>query len=139
MKLAIGVTFLTLTSCFHSPRPISDYEFPFGKAVGHLRPFHENPLGGRLHRDIWFWRDLDNHLDAAAPASSGLAFSHEGIKCTNDNSSIVTVKIGPGGGVLPESVKTIAYYCAKENKYYYHVSGGPKNLDAWLGPYVLPE
>jgi len=97
----------------------------------------DKQLHAAILSDVRRWRFLDRHLDEGVRTCS--AWKAEGDKtlCTADQVEMTLFILRSDLQDQPYRVEETAYYCPKESVYYYHYTGGPKQLDVWLGPYKI--
>ncbi|HLY11616.1 MAG TPA: hypothetical protein VKW04_20105 [Planctomycetota bacterium] len=98
-----------------------------------------NQMKGAILSDVRIWRSLDKKIEtegykefpSAIDNSSGTPI------CVNDKTEYEIFSLKSDLSDQPYRIEETAYYCKKDNVYYYHYQGGPKRLNLWLGPYRI--
>ena len=89
--------------------------------------------------DVRRWRELDKRVDVEGEREVPRAIKFvEGVPtCLSDETKFEIYRLKEELRDQPYRVDETAYLCRKEGLYYYHYQGGPKKLDAWMGPYRI--
>lgn len=90
-------------------------------------------IGERERRGL----NRDEGLAAAPSRCDAVVATPEGYLCRGDRSELQVYPLGLVEDDRPRPVVERVFYCARERRYYYHYKGGPRDRDAWLGPYPL--
>ncbi|HLY72735.1 MAG TPA: hypothetical protein VKU80_01340 [Planctomycetota bacterium] len=96
-------------------------------------------MKGAILNDVRIWRELDKKVEAEGykdspreiDTSSGTPI------CANDKTEYEIFSLRSDLSDQAYRLEETAYYCKKENLYYYHYQGGSKRLNLWLGPYRI--
>jgi len=96
-------------------------------------------MKGAILNDVRIWRELDKKLETDGFREPPSAINNtSGIPtCTHDQTEYEIFALRSDLQDQPYRLEETAYYCRKENLYYYHYQGGPKKLNLWLGPYRI--
>jgi hypothetical protein len=89
--------------------------------------------------DVRKWRELDRRVEAEGQREVPRSFKFvDGVAtCLSDDSPFEVYRLKEDLRDQAYRVDETAFMCRKEGLYYYHYKGGPRKLDAWMGPYRI--
>jgi hypothetical protein len=96
-------------------------------------------MKGAILNDVRIWRELDKKVETEGYKEFPRAIDYSsGIPvCANDHTDYEIYSLRSDLSDQPYRLEETAYYCKKENLYYYHYQGGSKKLNLWLGPFHI--
>jgi hypothetical protein len=96
-------------------------------------------MKGAILSDVRTWRRLDIVVaeEGRKEAPKSIVYPAGIATCDYDKNEFEIFQLKSDLADQPYRVEETAFYCRKENLYYYHYQGGPKRLDLWLGPYRI--
>jgi hypothetical protein len=92
-----------------------------------------------LISDVRIWRELDRKVESEGQSTvpRNFKFLQSVATCSADDTPFEIYKLKDDLVDQPYRVDETAFLCRKEGVYYYHYVGGPRKLDAWMGPYRI--
>jgi hypothetical protein len=89
--------------------------------------------------DVRQWRELDRRVqtEGQREVPRCLKFVDGVPTCLTDETQFEVYRLKEDLRDQSYRVDETAFLCRKEGLYYYHYQGGPRKLDAWMGPYRI--
>lgn len=102
------------------------------------QPGHHQ-MKGAILSDVRKWRNLDIRVaeEGRKEAPKSITYPAGIATCEYDMTEFEIYQLRSDIADQSYRVEETAFYCRKENLYYYHYQGGPKRLNHWLGPYRI--
>ena len=96
-------------------------------------------MKGAILNDVRIWRELDKKVEVEGRREVPTAVMFVGgvATCGSDKVEFEVYQLKEDLLDQPYRIDETAYLCRKEGLYYYHYQGGPRKLDAWMGPYRI--
>jgi hypothetical protein len=96
-------------------------------------------MKGAILNDVRKWRNLDIRVaeEGRKDPPKSIKYPNGIATCEYDDKEFEIFSLKSDLADQPYRVEETAFYCRKENLYYYHYQGGPKRIDLWLGPYHI--
>lgn len=96
-------------------------------------------MKGAILSDVRKWRQLDIRVaeEGRKEAPKSILYPNGIATCEYDKTEFEIFQLKSDLADQPYRIEETAFYCRKENLYYYHYQGGPKHLNHWLGPYHI--
>lgn len=96
-------------------------------------------MKGAILSDVRKWRNLDIRIaeEGRKDAPKSILYPAGIATCEYDQTEFEIFQLRSDIADQSYRIEETAFYCRKENLYYYHYQGGPKRLNLWLGPYHI--